>query len=245
MNVIIFIVGIFLSIPALSSPPTVLPVILYRADMLTPDVVKQQGGFLARGMDGTRPNQPIADISLYNHAVGSATGLANHSSGYVSTTTSLRFAHMWINSAHAGAGYIYHVIPTGNFIGVNESLLGYSPHSEEHEYAALGMIRWSQVVGWQQVSFGVLGDFVPNRDYAARLYSGSRAAGAEYQLAGFPPDHAAWRRLPWSEFNSCDTPLRSPRSTQQDVCASTDIGPYVAAQYFATSDRLTVVFLLN
>ena len=37
---------------------------VYRADMGRPEAVKADHGFLPRGMDGSRPNQPPPNINL-------------------------------------------------------------------------------------------------------------------------------------------------------------------------------------
>lgn len=193
------------------------PKIVYRAVLEEPSVVKQTGGFLARGMDATRPNHPPPDISLFNHAQGSATGLARYDSGYVSTTTSETLAHFWINQNLGGVGYIYHIAPTGNFIDVNGTLRNFSPHPNEAEYAALGMIRWDQIIGWRRVHFGVLESFVQNNDYNANLFSHSLAGDVEPQLAGFPLEHEAWAIEPWRSFTNCSNFRASPSITEECV----------------------------
>ncbi|ENJ8203502.1 hypothetical protein AB2M45_003354, partial [Vibrio cholerae] len=101
---------------------------------------------------------------------------------------------------------------------VNATLRNYSPHREELEFAALGIIHWNQIIGWQRVERGGLGRFVPNPDYSIGLYSGLHAAGAQPQLAGFPAGHPAWRVQPWLQFANCE--LRSscfPVETAEQV----------------------------
>ncbi|EJF1757632.1 enterotoxin A family protein [Vibrio cholerae] len=191
---------------------------VYRADMQRPEAVKADGGFLPRGMDGSRPNQPPPNINLWDHVNGATTGMARHDSGYVSTTTSLGFATNWVRDHFNNNGYVYHIDPTPNFIDVNATLRNYSPHREELEFAALGIIHWNQIIGWQRVERGGLGTFVPNPDYSIGLYSTLHAAGAQPQLAGFPAGHPAWRVQPWLQFANCE--LRSscfPVETSQQV----------------------------
>ncbi|AMV00738.1 heat-labile enterotoxin alpha chain domain-containing protein (plasmid) [Xanthomonas citri pv. aurantifolii] len=226
----------FATFPAFSAPPA----IVYRAALESPDVIKQQGGFLARGMDQTRPNQPPPDTSLFNHANGAETGLSNHSSGYVSTTTSFNIAHYWVNNMLSGRGYIYHIHPTGNLIDVNASLLRYSPHPGENEYAALGTIHWSQIIGWQQVSYGVAGAFVSNRDYNRSLYSSAHAGEGAPYLAGFPPDHPAWGQAPWVDFSTCGG--SAPRTLAQENCSPLDPAYSAASKYFRQHDP-SVMFI--
>lgn len=198
------VVAFFLMLSISRAAPLKPPLTVYRAVMEPPDVVKKTGGFIPRGADGSRPNQPPVDISLYNHATGSSTGLANVRSGYVATTTSLPTAHLWVNQNLSGSGYIYFIQPTGNMIDLNASLGIYSPHPGEMEYAALGIIHWTQVRGWRQVFFGRMLPYVPNPDYNDRLYTFSHAGEGHPELAGFPANHPAWSSLPWSAFAICD-----------------------------------------
>ncbi|WP_407965665.1 enterotoxin A family protein [Bartonella sp. C271] len=177
---------------------------VYRAAMESPEEIKREGGFMPRGMDGTRPNQPPPDINLWNHVHGSETGMSRHNSGYVSTTTSRGFAINWVNDHLNHNGYVYHIRATPNFIDVNASLRHYSPHQEELEMAALGMIHWNQVIGWERVRGGTVGEFVPNPDYRERLYMYYAAGGAQPQLAAFPDGHPAWAHDPWITYAQCE-----------------------------------------
>ncbi|MBA9082659.1 MULTISPECIES: enterotoxin A family protein [Bartonella] len=176
---------------------------VYRAAMDTPESVKIAGGFYPRGMDGSRPNQPPPNINLWDHTHGLATGMSRHDSGYVSTTTSRGFAISWVNNYLNHNGYVYHISATPNFIDVNASLRQYSPHPEELEMAALGVIHWNQIIGWERVRSGNVGEFVPNPDYVGRLYGTLLSSGAQPQLAGFPDGHYAWEQYPWFEFANC------------------------------------------
>lgn len=184
----------------LADPPN----IVYRSVMEDPSEVKRSGGFLPKGADGTRPNQPPVNLSLFNHAIGSSTGLANISSGYVATTSSLTLAHLWVNQNLSGLGYIYFIQPTGNMIDLNNSLGQFAPHPDEMEYAALGIIRWNQIIGWSQVFFGVMQKFVHNSDFNPSLYRFAHAGGDVPELAGFPYDHPAWSMEPWIQFANCN-----------------------------------------
>ena len=177
--------------------------LVYRAAMESPEDVKAMRGFLPRGMDGNRPNQPPPDISLWNHTQGSPTGTARHGSGYVSTTTSRGFAIYWVNERLNHNAYVYHIHPTPNFIDVNGTLRNYSPHPDELEYAALGRIHWNQIIGWERVRGGVVEEFVRNPDYSRGLYSTLHTLGAQPHLAGFPDGHPAWADEPWLAFAHC------------------------------------------
>lgn len=138
----------------------VLPREIYCSVMEDPELVRAADGFLPKGMDGARQNEPIPSVSLYNHAMGSETGLARYDSGYVSTTSSLRLAHIWSNSQFPGTSYIYTIQPTPNFIDVNASLGRYSPLPGEKEFAALGQIRWAQIIKWRRVHFNAMGSLL-------------------------------------------------------------------------------------
>ncbi|MBE3211146.1 heat-labile enterotoxin subunit alpha [Enterobacter cloacae complex sp. P32C] len=204
------------------------PKVVYRSVLESPDDIRRTGGFLPRGADGTRPFQPPPNISLFNHTNGSQTGLARFDSGYVSTTTSLNLAHLWVNQNLGGIGYIYHIHPTGNFIDVNATLRQFSPHSGELEYAALGTIRWNQIIGWQRVHYGVIEDFVRNRDYNENLYAHAHAGEEQPQLAGFPYGHVAWTLEPWRNFAHCSNTLFN--STEQ--CEPVERSEVLGSAYF-------------
>ncbi|MDD9330729.1 MAG: enterotoxin A family protein, partial [Bartonella sp.] len=111
-------------------------------------------------------------MNLWNHVHGSETGMARHNSGYVSTTINRGFAINWVNDHLNHNGYVYHIRATPNFIDVNASLGRFSPYEHEREVAALGVIHWEQIIGWQRSSGGVVGPFVRNPDYREQLYAG-------------------------------------------------------------------------
>lgn len=202
----------FICFSALADPPE----IVYRAAMESPEYIKADGGMLPRGMDGTRPNQPPPNINLWDHTRGAETGMSRHDSGYVGTTTSRGFAISWVNDRLNHNGYVYHIRATPNFIDVNGTLRNYSPHAEELELAALGVIHWNQIIGWERVRGGEVGPFVRNPDYRGVIYSNLVSAGAQPQLAGFPAGHPAWTSQPWLAFANCE--LRSscfPKESSQ------------------------------
>ncbi|MBF1994034.1 heat-labile enterotoxin subunit alpha [Serratia symbiotica] len=220
----------------------VLPLEVYRSVMEDPELVKAADGFLPKGMDGTRPNQPIPSVSLYNHAMGSETGLARYDSGYVSTTSSLRLAHIWSNSQFPGTSYIYTIQPTPNFIDVNASLGRYSPHPGEEEFAALGPIRWAQIIGWRRVHFNVMGEFIRNRDFNRNLYQGMHATESVPELAGFPRSHPAWGQPPWRYYTNCDDSDLKKRASI--ICIPLKSNRLVALQYSLRYDP-TIVFIIT
>lgn len=196
-----------------------LPELLFRAtsQLDSPETVKQAGGFLARGVDGTRSRRPPIDISLYNHARGSSTGTSNIDSGFISTTRLRSVAFSFLDLYLVNTGYIYHIRPSLDFFDVNGSLGQFSPNASEQEFAALGVIEWNQIVGWEQIEHGHSLGFINNPDYRQDLYPPlPNATGIDHLLAGFPRSHPAWNQEPWRTFLTCMPTSRFPRST--DMC---------------------------
>lgn len=222
---------------------------VYRAAMESPVDIKTAGGFYPRGMDGTRPAQPPPNINLWNHTNGAATGMARHDSGYVSTTTSIGFAIRWVNDHLNHNGYVYHIRATPNFIDVNLTLRHYSPHSEELEQAALGVIHWSQIIGWQRVINGQTGEFVTNPDYRDRLYRDLSTSGAQFQLAGFPDGHPAWANQPWLTYANCEMKLSNnpssiAKSHLRSSCYPNETSQRFGLEWFRKTRSLIVVRLI-
>ncbi|EJZ3075998.1 enterotoxin A family protein [Escherichia coli] len=177
----------------------------FRADSRTPDEIRRAGGLLPRGQQEAYERGTPININLYEHARGTVTGNTRYNDGYVSTTTTLRQAHL-IGQNILGSYneyYIYVVAPAPNLFDVNGVLGRYSPYPSENEFAALGGIPLSQIIGWYRVSFGAIeGGMLRNRDYRGDLFRGLTVAPNEdgYQLAGFPSNFPAWREIPWSTF---------------------------------------------
>jgi len=197
-----------------------LPELVFRAtsQLDNPEAVRRAGGFFARGVDGVRGNRPPPNISLYDHARGSSTGTSNTDSGFISTTRLRSVAFNFLGRYLVSTGYIYHIRPSIDFYDVNGSLGHFSPNASEQEFAALGFIDWSQVIGWEQIEFGNSLGFINNPDYRHDLYpSLLNETGIDHLLARFPGSHPAWRQEPWSTFLSCTPATRPSRST--NTCA--------------------------
>nr|P43528.2 RecName: Full=Heat-labile enterotoxin IIB, A chain; Short=LT-IIB; Flags: Precursor [Escherichia coli]AAA53285.2 heat-labile enterotoxin type II A subunit precursor [Escherichia coli] len=196
----------------------------FRADSRTPDEVRRSGGLIPRGQDEAYERGTPININLYDHARGTATGNTRYNDGYVSTTTTLRQAHFLGQNMLGGYNeyYIYVVAAAPNLFDVNGVLGRYSPYPSENEYAALGGIPLSQIIGWYRVSFGAIeGGMHRNRDYRRDLFRGLSAAPNEdgYRIAGFPDGFPAWEEVPWREFapNSC---LPNNKASSDTTCAS-------------------------
>ncbi|EMW44576.1 heat-labile enterotoxin LT subunit A [Escherichia coli] len=175
---------------------------LYRADSRPPDEIKRSGGLMPRGHNEYFDRGTQMNINLYDHARGTQTGFVRYDDGYVSTSLSLRSAHLAGQSILSGYStyYIYVIATAPNMFNVNDVLGVYSPPPYEQEVSALGGIPYSQIYGWYRVNFGVIDERLHrNREYRDRYYRNLNIAPAEdgYRLAGFPPDHQAWREEPW------------------------------------------------
>ncbi|PFH60708.1 putative enterotoxin [Ophiocordyceps unilateralis] len=198
-----------------SSPPRVV----YRADKIHPIDLELQNGFLPRGLDGSRPNAASLDFSLYNHVLGTPTGSSTSTSAFVATSKSEMAARRILSLSLSDVGFIYHIHVTSNFYDVEGSLGGYYMHTSEEEVAALGRIKFTQVLGWIEFRQGVEQPFVKNSKYKGNIFDAEVWAGTEYRLAGFPENHAAWKREPWKSVKEGE-PLQipcSPRSWKRHI----------------------------
>ncbi|HBA7004280.1 TPA: Heat-labile enterotoxin IIA, A chain [Escherichia coli] len=188
----------------------------YRADSRTPDEIRRAGGILSRGQSDAYERGTPININLFNHASGTPTGNTRYDDGYVSTTNTVTSAHNIGQNMFGGLNeyYIYVIAPAPNMFNVNGVLGRYSPHPYENEFAALGGIPVSQIIGWYRISFGVLqGDMTRNPEYRNDLFRGMNIAANRdgYRLAGFPDGHRAWHEDPWREFapSQCHSDLRA------------------------------------
>lgn len=187
--------------------------VLYRGDSRPPTDIKLDGGFMPRGYG----DKESAGFSLYRHAQGWVDPVASQ---YVSTsfnpTVALAYARQNVDPAdgmiQGFATWVYHIRPSCNFVDVSKTLGAYDKHPHNQEFAALGGVRWEQVLGHSELSalsehpFSEL-EFIPNPDYD-HAHDQGVASGAVPQLAGFPEGHQAWDEEPWKEFSlSSDRPL--------------------------------------
>lgn len=199
---------------------------VYRGDSRTPEEIQKIGGFLARGVKGwgvegfpnagrTAPsgskkpakgsNGATPDISLYNHVRG-AGGDSRDDDGYVSTTSDVDVAERTAFNL-GDVGYIYKIFAAENLIdasgtiGSDEMAL-----PDEKEWAAIGGIKWEQVISWSKVDANGdsyydapenLNDKFNTNKFDA---PGVKVGGVQYQLAGFPPNHKKWNQAPWKAY---------------------------------------------
>lgn len=188
----------------------------YRADSRTPDAIKSTKGFLPKGQSTI--GAAAADTSLWNHVNGATTGFSKDADGYVSTSTSKSLAQTWVKTYLKGNGYVYVIHEAPNMIDCQATLGKYNPYPEEKELAAIGGIKWEQVVGWYKYTNRkptLL--MTPNPAYLESRYRKLKRSGAVPKLAAFPKDHDAWREDPWKPFAKCSNPKRSPRDFRRQT----------------------------
>ncbi|KAK1597114.1 cholera enterotoxin subunit A2 [Colletotrichum navitas] len=193
------------------------PKFVWRGAGRSPQEIKAAGGFVPKGL--TAVGEVAPSISLWNHVdipeeydeEGNRIGLGStrDDDGYTSFTSSflLALGHAFF-SRQQETTWIYRVKTTPNMIDVTKTLGKYNVYFEEDEYAALGGVKWDQIVSWRKIDRSNLQSFswllpIKNPDYNEIRYSGFRTGGAQYGLAGFPPNHKAWWEDPWKQFRPC------------------------------------------
>lgn len=233
--------------------------IVWRADDRSPDEVRQQRGFWPRGLNGG--NYPIhvvdvpqgtPDISLFRHVAGVlGQAVGRDASGYVSTTRDFARSMDWLYRNDRIPGYLYEIRPTPNFIDVNETLGAYYQYPSEQEVAALGGIHFSQILGWHHVipnptngQLTLLGPYIRNVHYNPIFNTARRARSPQYQLAGFPDGHDAYREPPWNAFANCGGAQGPNKRNVQESCpAKLDPTEYIST--ILAIKRVTVVAKLS
>ncbi|KAL3293740.1 cholera enterotoxin subunit A2 [Colletotrichum asianum] len=160
--------------------PTSL-VYVYRGDSRSPAEIQEAGGFLPKGQSAFGAIAP--DISLFNHAKAALDGSSRDDYGYVFTSSSLDIAERFINMRPAG--YIYKIHVTANMIDSIGTLGKHNPLDDEREYAALGGIKFEQIVSWKAYENGRSGEEELNEEFNEKVYSAAVAGGVQFQLAGF------------------------------------------------------------
>ncbi|MER5564391.1 RICIN domain-containing protein [Streptomyces sp. NPDC002506] len=207
---------------AVADGPRDAPQWVWHASSLPPDEIERDGAVFPKGTDGTRPDQPPPNLSLYLHVQGTPSGASRYDSGYVGTTTDRDYALRRITERFGGNGYLYRVHATPNFVDVAGSLGGFYNRASEQEYAAMGGFRFDQIVQWEEIGFGVARPGESNAAYDHDRYRGLRASGGQPQLAGFPSGHAAWSQEPWRPYAQCAAAVSRARAARS---ASPECGP--------------------
>ncbi|KAI8271283.1 Heat-labile enterotoxin IIA, A chain [Colletotrichum sp. SAR11_239] len=160
--------------------PTSL-VYVYRGDSRSPVEIQEAGGFLPKGQSAFGAIAP--DISLFNHAKAALDGSSRDDYGYVFTSASLDIAERFINMRPEG--YIYKIHVTANIIDSMGTLGKHNPLDDEREYAALGGIKFEQIVSWRAYENGKSGEEELNKEFNEKVYSATVTGGVQFQLAGF------------------------------------------------------------
>ncbi|KAK1991872.1 ADP-ribosylation [Colletotrichum falcatum] len=220
------------------------PKFVYRGASRSPQQIQAAGGFLPKGLKTVGEVAP--DISLWNH-VDVPEQFDNNSNsilvptadddGYVAFTKSYILALGYAFYTRQGdITWIYKVKTTPNMIDVTKTLGKYNLYAEEDEFAALGGVKWDQIVSWYKVEKKRLHSFSwlwpnKNKDYNAKRYSGFRAGGAQYSLAGFPPGHEAWNEEPWKQYKPCPGESGATSTQENNKEASADPMICKSAQY--------------
>jgi len=205
---------------------------VFRADSRAPSAIKDTG-FLAKGL--TTAGTVAPDISLWNHVNGAASGFSRSDDGYVSTTTDEALATSWVSSMLRGSGYVYRIHVAPNMIDCQATLKQYNPYPQEKEYAALGGIKYQQIVGWTKITSGVKGKEEKNPSYNKSQFKRSTSSGPQYQLAAFPAGHPAWALSPWKDYATCSNPkIRAARAVLgRATCRPKQTNAQAAQDYVA------------
>ncbi|EQB58430.1 cholera enterotoxin subunit A2 [Colletotrichum gloeosporioides Cg-14] len=160
--------------------PTSL-VYVYRGDSRSPAEIQKAGGFLPKGQIAFGAIAP--DTSLLNHAKAVVDGSARDDYGYAFTSSSLDVAERFITMMPAG--YVYKIHVTANMIDSIGTLGKHNPLDDEREYAALGGIKFEQIVSWRAYENSKSGEEELNKEFNEKVYSAAVAGGVQFQLAGF------------------------------------------------------------
>ncbi|TDZ40728.1 Cholera enterotoxin subunit A [Colletotrichum trifolii] len=169
-------------------------VYVFRGDDRSPEEIRAAGGFLPKGQTTFDDHQ--GDRSLYNHAKGIG-AKSTDEDAYVSTSASELVTTTFVY--FEPIAYIYKIHVTPNMIDTVGTLGKYS-FDEEAEFAALGGIKFGQIVSWKHWKSKKLGKKVRNIYYNKGKYGSAVAGGVRYDLAGFPPNHPAWDEEPWKSY---------------------------------------------
>ncbi|MFM0554475.1 enterotoxin A family protein [Paraburkholderia sediminicola] len=181
---------------SVDSRPDAEPRLLFRPSTETPEEVNRQGGFDAEWT-------PLSEINLrmHNFDVASHEGETD-SAGYLGTFALPSVAV--IRQQHQPRpGYVYVIAASPNMVDVNGSLGPHALERRDREYAAMGHIDNTQVVGWwrtEDLHNNPATKYTPNHNFRWDVYDHLRTAGAQPQLARFPAGSSAWQEPAYRPF---------------------------------------------
>ncbi|PHH71445.1 putative enterotoxin [Ophiocordyceps camponoti-rufipedis] len=215
-------------------PPRTPPRIVYINDARPYREIRNHGGF----QPASRNPSPFGYTLL---------SIANEAADY--RNKSVDTAYVWASATLEAAArrpgrFIYVIHATANMVDMSRSLYNQSIYNAD--FAALGGIRWSQIIGWinignryhwvkpgeEDMFNGELIHLLHNPKiywspgYVSDHYAGQTASGPRPELAGYHAGHAAWEERPWRDI---------PVSTRHDpeLLARNLIGSLV----LGTTDR--------
>lgn len=170
-----------------------------RADRMSPEELKAQGGFLSAAKNLSYP-------SLYDYTVNTKCDVVAECQRdyfYLQTTTDPDVESSFLGNQ---PGYIYHIRATPNFVELRSTLPTFNTGPRSKEVAVFGDIRWDQVTSWDFLPNGKRTatenrEHTMNRDYNPEMSSFS-ASSQQFQLAGFPANHDGWKETPWSDYQA-------------------------------------------
>ncbi|MDR5778970.1 enterotoxin A family protein [Caballeronia sp. LZ065] len=169
------------------------PDFLFRPSTVTPLEMSTEGGFHVLATS-------LKDVNLVTHDFDVASGKRSlDSAGYLATFANPTVALDRLK-LQARDGFVYAISPGPNLVDVNATLGGHAQAPDNHEFAAMGTIDATQVIGWWEVANGVASNFMDNPAYRWDVYGAQRSAGAQPQLARFPLDSKAWTELAYKPF---------------------------------------------
>jgi hypothetical protein len=179
-------------------PQTTKPWVLFRPSTNTPAEVAQSGGFSAE-------QTPLRNVNLQTHDFDvSSHGAETDSAGYLGTFQSPAVAVDRQQHQFAD-GYIYAVAPSPNMVDVVASLGRHALVPGNREFAAMGHIDNTQIIGWlrtEDLQTGRKPQFMSNPAFRWDVYHWTQTAGAQPQLARFPMNSPAWLESAYEPFSS-------------------------------------------
>ena len=212
------------------STSTTDPWVLLRPSTDKPADVAKRGGFDA----AVTPLRDV-NLSLHNFDIATHEGETD-SGGYLGTfeTSAVAIARQRHQSEN---GYIYAIAPSPNMVNVNASLGAHTLGAENHEFAAMGHIDNTQILGWwetKDLKQGHLWHYHDNPAFRWDVYRRTWTAGAQPQLARFPIDSAAWHEPEYKRFSA---PTQEPNLAQAEFYVDTRLKVHqLAARQSAGKD---------
>ncbi|MDR5819736.1 enterotoxin A family protein [Caballeronia sp. LZ043] len=175
------------------TPRNAEPDFLFRPSTLTPLEMSTEGGFHVLATS-------LKDVNLVTHDFDVGSGKRDlDSAGYLATFANPGVALDRLKRL-GRSGFVYVISPGPNLVDVNATLGRHASAPDNREFAAMGTIDSTQVIGWWETKDGVMSDFKDNPAYRWDVYGAQRTAGAQPQLARFPMNSKAWQEPAYQPF---------------------------------------------